>query len=219
MNPATHDILLIEDFLDGKLVGKALADFQKRVDQDKRFAALVEARKKLAAANRETQDYQQLKQEIGSMIHAERKRVLGMKPLWAWSLAASVIILVGLVIVLQYTVPSPGQMAASDTTETLRMDEPKEYAVKDTVSIFIIAPVLEESFGIGDSLLLEWETNQEVKGELFITNATSGRVLLQKLVDVREGQYVLQPNLLPAGKYYWYIDDTVSKGSFLIRDH
>ena len=82
MKTNEKDILLIEDFLDGKLSGDQLKDFNDKLKSDKHFAVLLETRKKLEPEYRKAVEYEQLKNTVGDIIGQESRTFLGI---YQWS--------------------------------------------------------------------------------------------------------------------------------------
>lgn len=220
MKTNEKDILLIEDFLDGNLDAEQLHAFNQKVQSDPEFARLLEARKKLNVAYREALEYEALKNQVGSVIKKENRKILGIQPVWAISLAATLLILIGLFIVFQLSdrksISPQNQMAESDSVEMLSLDEPVSYATKDYVKTKIIAPVSGKVYQAGDSILLRWESDLEDESDLIILSEPEKIILIKKRILLSNMYYALDQGILPAGSFSWYIGDTTSKGSFEI---
>ena len=220
MKTNEKDILLIEDFLDGNLDDEQLQAFNHKIQSDPGFARLLEARKKLNVAYREALEYEALKNQVGSIIKKENRKILGIQPVWAISLAATVLILVGLFIVFQLSdrksISPQNQMAESDSIEMLSLDEPVNYATKDYVKTKILEPVDGKVYQAADSILLRWETDREDESDLIILSEPEKILLIKKRILLSDKTYSLDQGILPAGSFTWYVGDTTSKGSFEI---
>jgi hypothetical protein len=222
MEANEKDILLIEDYLDGKLDKEQTESFNARLKTDRDFALLFETRSKLAAEYQRASQYQSLKDEIGRVMEQEKStHFLGIRPVWFYSVAASVILLVGLYIVFLTFSDGSGTselpMAAEDSTEVLRMDKPENYAAVDTLTAVLVSPLQGEVFTSTSEIRLQWEDVTGREAELMIQNEQDKLVLIRKRILLSEGVFAIQPGMLPKGKYNWYIDDTLQKGSFEIK--
>lgn len=220
MKTSEKDILLIEDFLDGKLNKEQLKAFELKVKSDKDFSRLLEIRKNLEPEYRKASEYEALRKEVAGIIRKENRHFLGIKPAWSIALAASVVLLIGLLIVLQLSnnssAPSPDIMAESDSVEMLRMDEPENFGLKRVLSVNVIEPVYGASFTPNDSISLKWNSEFTDEAELVIMSETDKVVLIRKRIKLSDSIYTIDKGLLPEGKFTWYIDDTINKGSFKI---
>jgi hypothetical protein len=214
-----EDILLVEDFLDGKLDKEQLKAFKKRMQADAAFARLVELRTNLQPEYQRAAEYGLLKSKIGNVIDREERPAMGINPVWVISIAATVIILVGIYIIFLTTssdTDKSNQLTKADSAEMMQMDEPEAYAVKRTLTFTLKSPVLDESFGPDEDIILKWETPETGEADLYIKTKTGTTILINKRIDLAEEQYSLDMGILPVGSYTWYINDTTAKGSFTI---
>ena len=221
MEANEKDILLIEDYLDGKLDQEQIDSFNERLKTDQAFARLFETRSKLVTEFQRAHQYQLLRDEIGGVMAQESRAFLGIRPVWLYSVAASVILLAGLYIVFLTFSDGSGTselpFAAEDSTEVLRVDKPENYASVDTVAPLLVSPLKDELFAVTSEIRLRWEDTSGLEADLLVRNKQDKLLLIRKKILLSDGVFTIHPGMLPKGKYIWYINDTLRKGSFEIK--
>ena len=220
METNEKDILLIEDYLDGKLAADEQAAFERRLETDGQFAALLAMRKELEITYRKAGEYRSVREEIGRVISREKAASRRIKPVWVYSIAASVIIVLGVFIVFQLSNnqlnPFDDRVADSDSAEMLRIDEPESYALR-RVAVPIVSPRVGDSFRLVESIPFRWQPGPDTTAELVIMSEPGKMVLIRKWINLSDTLFWLDKDVLPEGKYSWYIGDTLNAGRFVIN--
>lgn len=213
------DIKLIENYLDNLLEGKELDDFQNRLTSDIDFANEYKIRMKIAELWKDADEHQKIKRRINDIIDDEKRS--SSKMYYLIAIAASVTLLIGIYMVLQYNNQLPwsqkGQMAITGDTITLRRDKPENYA-KIKYSYKLIAPANDQHFDFNDTITFHWKIfgNFE-KVDFLILNRQTKDTVFQNPVFPSDSQLIINANTLGSGEFEWYINDTVINRFFTIN--
>ncbi|RLD44813.1 MAG: hypothetical protein DRI89_02685 [Bacteroidetes bacterium] len=214
---------LIEDYIDGLLKGKELADFQKRLETDTEFAKAYNHRIKLANLWQQADDYQKTKAQIRKVMDSESKsRFFNYrKTYYILAIAASVILLLGVYWLLSEQnggLPwnQKNQMADVADTITFQMDKPDKLAKLKYV-IQLISPENKQSFNVGDTIEFLWKSPVDTaRIELLIKNRNNNETVFQ-IADYTKDHFSIASETLTPGEYTWSIQDTTNSRFFTIK--
>lgn len=217
------DILLIENYLDGNLNAEEITAFDKRLKSDKDFAKAFEFRKAMPNLIQNAADYKTVREEVRLEIDKYNTKKIQWNKTLIYSIAASVILLAGIFIILQFTVfntndSSPIMAESSDTTEQLlKMDKPIEYgdiAIGDN-SILLLFPNNDEIISDAGQLMFKWKTNLTDSAQLIVIE--NDNIVFKKRVLLSSGLLELSELNLGSGVYSWYINDTIVMATFTVK--
>ena len=219
MNSEEHDIDLIERFLDGTLNEEELASFHNRVKEDSDFASLVSLRKELPELWTAAEHYQAIEEEVKHALQKRaHARILWMSPA-VFAIAASVVVLVGIALALAL-IKGGGKglnegdqaiVTQRDSILPLKSDNPAFKAklgnvTKDSLSGFhLLFPIEGQAYHSADSITFIWNIPCDSATIFYITDQLTGKIVVQKAIEPEKTEYILLPNSLKSGTYYWFI--------------
>jgi len=214
------DMLLIEDYLDGKLTTETAEEFKKRLKTDNDFAKVFELRKSMPTLLKDAAEFESTREEVRTAIKKQKQAQLSLNRNWLY-VAATIVILAGLFLIVRYSIQDAGpgtEMADENNKEMLKTDEPKNYAKLNTISdkVELISPLDLQDCKIGEKVILKWKTESSGKAVLFVKRIGNSGVLFQSEVPLSEMEFVLEGSFLTKGNYNWYLNDSIEKGSFRI---
>jgi anti-sigma-K factor RskA len=218
-----NDIVLIEDYLDGKLSETEKEQFLQRLETDAEFAKLYRFRLKIRDDLLKVRQYESIKQEVVGAIKQtkskQRKTVL-------YAVAASLVFLVVIsgVFSLMNRQPEPASIAETETDSTwIEQMEPqtKEPGIYGDSGTFEPDAVIEEislSFEKqNDSLVFFWQPALMTETDLVILEQETEKEILRRSLQSESEKMVLHRDELPAGKLVWYLESFQKRDSFEIR--
>lgn len=222
------EMLLIEDYLDGKLKGKELKAFQERLKSDQDFAETLRLRNKMPGLMEDSVEYEEIRLEVGQAIKQQKAMLFGVHRNWIYSAAATIVLLVGIFAILQFTsndsTSVDGQMVEeadssrkAKTEEVLMVDNPENYASIKNVEVLILSPLDEEQFAPTEKVVLKWESKSTGQAMLIVKNMENGDVIIEEGIRLSNQSFTIKSKILPAGKYTWFINDSIQSGSFVIK--
>ncbi|TSA29451.1 MAG: hypothetical protein D4R67_01955 [Bacteroidetes bacterium] len=223
------DLDLIERYLEGNLDEEESNAFRKQMQDDPELTELVKLRKELPDHWKRAGQYQQVRQEVRGSLQVPAHRGVFQLNRTVWTIAASVIILLGTALLVILTNPSgPGGGQMAEETDSLLLpsveraddkallEEVNPEGSGDMNHVELIGPEQNATFREGDPIVFNWETNRKGSIELTIFEVTSGRIILARTVDPSSHADTLQPQTLEPGRYFWYLGDKSQKRSFTV---
>ena len=216
------DIVLIENYLDGNLSDSEQKDFEARLSNDKVFAKVFKLRKSMPGFFNEVEEMESVRSEVDAAIRKEKAMIFGINRYWVVSVAASILILVGVFITIQFTRNQNGdldQMTKTETQDKLKADHPPTYANKKIVAdIEIVSPVEMQIFKSDEPIRLQWKSYLRYQAEIIITSSGFDNITFTQAVRLSDTFYDLPKNKLKPGNYRWCLMDTIYCGSFRIEE-
>ena len=217
------DTQLIENYIDGLLKGKELADFQKRLETDADFAKAYNLRIKLANLWQQADEYQQTKAQIREVMNTGNKSRFNnyRKTYYMLAIAASIVLLLGVYWLLSEQnggLPwnQKNQMAETADTIVFQIDAPDKLA-KLKYAIQLISPENEQSFIVGDTIDFLWKSPVDTaRIELLVKNRSNNETVFQ-IMDYTKDYFRLASETLAPGEYTWSVQDTTNSRFFTIK--
>ena len=122
------DFELIEAYLDNSLSQKEIDKFNKRINEDNKFARQFELRKQTEKLWKDTAVYSRISKNVKQTMN-ESKKSNYYKPYY-FAVAATIILFLSFYIVMQFLGKDifnrgSSQMAAKDSTEQINLLEPQ----------------------------------------------------------------------------------------------
>ena len=221
---SNNDILLIENYLDGKLNKQKEVQFQKRLDNEPDFAKLYRFRLKIRDDLQKADQYKNVHQQVAfavKNVKKEKRRKIVYAV--AASLALLIIISGVLTIVNQQHESSPIVSDESDTSkeETYQpqIKEPESYANTGHYNSEKRTKEISLSFTIdNDSLIFMWQPISYGESDIVVLSQESENELFRKQIKLATSRIALPLNELPAGKMIWFIDDFSARDSFHLAE-
>jgi len=218
-----NDIQLIEDYLDGQLKGKELEAFQKKLETDDEFAKEYKLRLKLAGLWKDADEYQQAKKQVREVMDLEKRSIFYRyrKSYYLIAVAASIVLLFGIYWLFVRTDNGKqvheNQMTKVADTALLHRDIPEKLA-KIEYNIQLTTPANKQQYTSEDTLVFHWTAPLDTTkiGFGILDNATH-QIVFHSRVSLSDTLFILYPGLLPAGKYAWYLQDTLNMNYFTIK--
>lgn len=216
------DMLLIEKYLDGQLLGKELEAFNSRLKTDEDFAMAFELRQKMPALMKDALEFETTREEVRVAIQQEKELIFGFNRNWIYA-AATIVILIGLFVVIKLSnndesVPG-NRIAKENHEEVLKVDHPINYAKLNELDekVELIGPLNFQAFNKGDQVILKWNTESQDTAKLFLTKFNEKEILFETEILLSNREFILHNPKLSTGNYSWYINDTVLRGSFKVE--
>ena len=218
------DILLIEKYIDGQLKGEALKEFEDRLLSEQALQNALRFRKEFPELMKEASEYSSVKAEVSQALKANRPNWFNQNKALTWAVAASVILLAGIFMLMQFILPPSGKetglMAEGKDTEVevLSIDTPEAYSKLAIAGngILLTAPESGKIIKMGEPVILTWKS--ELKDSARLVLLKNGKTLVfETYVALEEGTFTLEQTNLDAGRYAWYINDTLTRSYFVIE--
>lgn len=218
-----NDIVLIEDYFDGKLSKIEKEQFMNRLKSDEDFAKLYRFRLKIRNDWQKARQYESVQQEVTGAIRNEKNK---KRRTVIYAVAASLAFLVAIsgIFSLLNRQPAPSQILATeeDSTERELFDpqirEPATYTDSGHYNPDAMKKELVTGFKIqNDSLIFSWQPALKTTTDLVILSQETGKELFRKPLQPKSEKIVLYRNELPAGKMVWHLDGFAVKDSFELR--
>jgi hypothetical protein len=219
-----NDIILIEDYLDGKLNEKEKMQFQRRLESDPELAKLYNFRLQIKDDWQRAQQYVDTKQQVASTIHKvkhEKRR----KIIYTVAASLALLIVISGVFTLLNRSYKPSQMAGtkSDTLNEKsyqpQIKEPESYADSGHYYREGVPEKLSLSFSVeNDSLIFMWQPSLKKELKLVIVSSKNEKELFTKQLPPFSRQMVIHRKELPAGKMIWYIEGFAERDTFKLTE-
>ena len=165
-----NDILLIEDYIDGKLSKEKTQEFEKRVENDPEFRELYHFRLKIKKDLQNASQYNATQNEVTKAIHqarAKRRRNV------IYAVAASITLLIAITGVLTLNFGGKQQQMAETEIDSMeikthqpQIKHPKSYANSGEYSR---DEIIRRDKITSDSVTVSWEPGITAETEFNIT--------------------------------------------------
>lgn len=222
------DINLIEDYIEGKLHGKALLSFESRLKTDESLTKEYNQRIKLAKLWIDADDYSATKEQIGKILYDKNKNAFRTNKFYIFSIAATITILIGVYLLFFHTnntndtilenqfADAHDSIGNKKETIVFQYDEPVKLAAIDSVNINtkLLFPIKGEAFYISQSITFKWESGLNNNDTLFVSNEIDGKILLKSRIKLSDSSYTIKYPQFTKGKYKWYISDDANYEKF-----
>lgn len=225
-----NDINLLEKYIDGELDGEALTSFEKRLKTEESLAKEYNQRIKLAKLWVDADDYSATKSQIGKILFKQNENIFRTNRFYILSIAATVIILIGVYLLFfqtnntnenmlenQLTVVSDST-SKKENTIIFQYDEPEKLATIDSIdsNIQLLFPVNGEVFNKSEPITFKWKSESNLNDTLFVANEHDRKVLLKLRVKLEDTSYTIKYPQFNIGKYIWYISDNSNHEEFIV---
>jgi hypothetical protein len=218
-----NDIILIEEYLDGKLGKKEKEQFLQRLETDAVFAKLYRFRLKIRDDWQKARQYETTQREVAGAIRSAKNK---KRRTVIYAVAASLAFLVvisGIFTVINRQ-PEPARIAETETDSSgVQEFEPqiKEPGIYADSGRYVPDEVMKEislSFEIqNDSLVFTWKPALIIETDFVILEQETEKEILRKSLQPEAEKMVLHRNELPAGKMVWFLDGFVVRDSFELK--
>lgn len=207
------DIDLLEDYLDAKLNSEELESFNERRKNDPEFAQLIHVRQMIGDAWTSGAEYLDAKKWVTEAMGNRLKKKSRFRSNVMWySLAASIIIIIGITIYFKFISSTPidqDLFVAGDTTY-----HEIELQYTDTLTYKASIDSLVSKYKLSDTIMLSWKVGDHER--LFIYRSLDDSLFYTiDLEDSQETHKVAASNFIP-GLFYWSLDDLDVKQKFEI---
>lgn len=216
------NIILIENYLDGKLSEDEEKRFLRQLESDSELAKLYRFRLKIKNDWQKARQYKETRQQV---IHAVRKAKSHKKRKVIYAVAASLALLVIVsevfIIVNQRSFQIVSTESNSTQMETYQpqLKEPESYANSGRYNPEAETNELFLSFTVeNDSLVFSWHPITSGKSDLVVISQESENELFRKQIKLSTSKVALPVNQLPAGKMIWFIDGFIARDSFQLAE-
>lgn len=227
MKPTEKDIELIENFINGDLSAKETESFKSRLKSDTDFANEYNNRIKLSKLWKEADEYQKTRNEISKILENEKTSFFISHRYYIVSIAASIIILLGVYLLFFQTnksmkmdtqIVQNDSSSANDNVIDFQMDEPTKLATVEVLRnpIDLISPEDNINFTDTDPIVLEWFSTSKDMDTLFVWSKSMNKIIINQVLVQKEDTMSYNIGFLPEGEYNWYLNDTLIKKSFTI---
>jgi len=221
-----NDKNLIEKYIDRELEGEALIIFEKRLKTDKSLAKEYKQRIKFAKLWVDADDYRTTKAEISHVLHKSEMNFFQSNRYLIFSIAASIIILVGVYFLMVHdndTISNEfanvnDSISNKDNTIIFQYDEPDKLAAIDSVSssIQLLFPVNGEIFNTSQPITFKWKSDLNQNDTLYVSNKSDSKILLKLRIRLSDTTYTIKYPQFTEGKYLWYISDNTNHQEFIV---
>jgi hypothetical protein len=218
-----NDIVLIENYLDGKLSGQEKKDFLQRLETDAEFAKLYRFRLKIRNDWQKARQYEATQQEVAGAIQRTKNK---KRRTIIYAVAASLAFLVVIsgIFTVMNRQQEPARIAETEIDSTdVHQFEPqmKEPGIYGDSGRFEPDEVIKEiSLRFekqNDSLVFTWQPALRTETDLVIIEQETEKEILRKSLQTESEKIVLHRNGLPAGTMVWYLENFLKRDSFEIR--
>ncbi len=213
-----NDILLIEDYIDGKLSKTETQEFEKRVKNDQEFEELYRFRLKIWKDLLNAKKYKTTQSEVANAVHCtkiKRKRNL------IFAVAASLALM--LMIAGALTLDFGGeeqQMAVSeiDTPENKtyqpQIKQPKRYADSGEYAPGVF--FLEHKITT-DSITFNWQPEIEAETEIIVISIENGEEVFKRTIKPGVNKITVYKSHPLKDNLVWYLKGTKGKDTILFH--
>jgi len=218
-----NDILLIEDYLDGKLNKTASKAFEKRLKNDPELAELYSFRLKIRGDWQKARQYEAIKQEVAGAIRSAKNK---KRHTIIYAVAASLaflIVISGIFTIINRQ-QKPAKIAETKTDSSgvhefePQIKEPGIYADSGRLEPDELMEEISLRFEKqNDSLVFTWQPALENETDLVIFLHETEQEVLRRSLQPESEKVVLHRNELPAGKMVWYLENCSKKDNFEIQ--
>jgi len=208
-----NDIVLIENYLDGKLSGQEKKDFLQRLETDAEFAKLYRFRLKIRNDWQKARQYEATQQEVAGAIQRTKNK---KRRTIIYAVAASLAFLVVIsgIFTVMNRQQEPARIAETEIDSTdVHQFEPqmKEPGIYGDSGRFEPDEVIKEiSLRFekqNDSLVFTWQPALRTETDLVIIEQETEKEILRKSLQTESEKIVLHRNGLPAGTMVWYLEN------------
>jgi hypothetical protein len=218
-----NDILLIEDYLDGKMDESEKEAFEARLKNEPELANLYSLLMKIRDDWQKARQYETTQREVAGAIRSAKNK---KRRTVIYAVAASLAFLVvisGIFTVINRQ-PEPARIAETETDSSgVQEFEPqiKEPGIYADSGRYVPDEVMKEislSFEIqNDSLVFTWKPALIIETDFVILEQETEKEILRKSLQPEAEKMVLHRNELPAGKMVWFLDGFVVRDSFELK--
>jgi len=226
MKDHENDIELIERFLDKTLSEDEVDAFHQRLEEDPEFAQLVALRKALPDHWRKTAEYEKTREEVGNALKLTEHKGIYQLNMTVLSIAASIVILVGIAIALIFGVgdrlfseDNQPIVQQNDTVLTPEIDIPEQkakmavYSSNSIQGIQLIYPKEGDSIKKTEMITFKWEYQGDSATTFYLILKESGRIVFKASVKPRQQSFTLPTEIVRPGVFSWYLaTDTLTRG-------
>jgi len=192
-----------------------------------------EQRIKFAKLWVDADDYSATKSQIGKILHNQNKNIFRTNRFYIFSIAATIIILIGVYLLFFQTNNTnenmPGDQYANvkdslnnkDNTIVFQYDEPDKLAAIDSISsnTQLHFPVKGDTFNTSQSITFKWKSDLNQNDTLFVSNESDGKILLKLRIRLSDTTYTIKYPQFTKGKYFWYISDKTNYAVFTVAEN
>ncbi len=218
-----RDIQQIEDYFDGLLTEKEQEDFLKRVETDEAFAKAYHLRKKTAELWKESAEYQQIKQQVRTVMNNKSPVIHKNKNFYYFmAVAASVILLLGIYWFFLrqdgfLSGNSDQRMAMRRDSIVLHTDRPEKLTTIQYKPV-LFSPANNAVYTIQDTLTFRWKIPDIHGNTILVIRKRNTHTNLYKLsVTGKDTTLLFTQGKLAPGNYEWFVHDTNTKRYFTIK--
>ncbi|MDT8394571.1 MAG: hypothetical protein RQ761_12060 [Bacteroidales bacterium] len=220
------DIELAEQYLEGSIEGENLRAFEERLEKEPDLRQFIETRQAIGKAWRGAGEYLEARKWVKNSIdaHVKQKSRSTNRTLW-YSIAALIIVSFAIWGVMRLDNGRDEQkpLIAEDTS-AIRLEvhpgtEREQKARLDTAkrAPALLSMIEGESSLTSDTITFKWKDGDAFK-ELFIARTENDSVVYTYNLKPGQHIYILLPGTLQSGSYYWYLDQPLVKGHFIIME-
>ncbi len=221
---------LIEDYLDGQLSGKERKIFEEELSTNPELKKELELRIKTEQLWKHAHEYEDVKKQVASEIKNKtmKRPVFFNKNLL--SIAASLLVLIAVSVIFFYSVQKHTdrelELIAADSSAVdtiISYESPKDLPPKTATAVYAKDEIVEKLilkfpsdnsvFNEGESIFFKWESLHNEKESLFILSDT----LYEFEINLNDTVFKLEKQILPKGKYKWFIRSEEKHHSFTIK--
>ncbi len=230
----TADLDLIERYLDGELTPEERLSVESRINGEKEFADLIEARKEiqelwLSAKSREAVKEEVRRISLEGLNH--EKNVPGLNHLYSihykyYAIAASLIFIIGIAFaILLFNIGSGDGIIAFKNTKKTIVQKPEGQSYKGKKGIYygknsiilLIKPDSGEVFRSGKEILFSWSYTADSITHFTILKSGNNFPVFVKKLNASENMLRFQADILKPGNYIWFIGNRNINREFTIK--
>lgn len=211
----------IEDFLDGKFSEEEKIEFLKRMETDKELDRYYRQRIELARNWVKAKKYESINNEVAGLIREEKSQ--RKNRLFAWSIAASFLVLVSISGIVLFTDQPDNQSDLANNskgTEKQIIPQIKQADEKAFLHIMgelkLMSPITNERYNRADSIVFKWETETEAETYLIIASQKDEKTIYREKIKLSDKRFILDKNFLPQGQYTWSVEGFAAKEKFRV---
>ena len=217
------DIILIENYLDGKLSEEEKNCFLQQMESDPEFAKLYRFRLKIRNDWQKAQQYKAARQQV---VDTVRKAKYNKRRKVIYAVAASLTLLV--IVSGVFTIVNQHQNSSrivsidSDSTQVEthepQLKKPESYANSGRYNPEAEAKELFLSFTFeNDSLVFNWHPITDGESDLVVISQESENELFRKKIMLSDQVLSINRDKLPPGKLVWYIEGFAGRDSIQLK--
>lgn len=213
-----NDILLIEDYLDGKLSKSEREAFEKRLKNERGLAELYWFREKIREDWQKVRNYQAASQKVESVIkqlkNNNRRKII-------YAVAASLAVMIVIAGALTFDFRGEQQQVAETKIDSAKT-QTFEPQIKQPESYANSGEYNEAEFSLShqiknDSIVLSWQPAFNTETDLIILLQKNEKEAFRTLIKPGLERMVLYRNDLPAEEMVWYIEGYSARDSFEVQ--